>query len=195
MTQQDEKYIGVKFKTIFLGDFMPTEKEKKEIKKIISIGKKFGKMGFGDKNGGNFSFRSKEGMVIKTTGSFPDKLKISDFVLVKKILGKKIWVEGRKEPSSEARFHWFIYQVRQDIQNVLHVHDRLVVESSRKIKGVGYVPAQPYGTLKLARAVKEKAKNFNYIVLKNHGVIALAKKIEESFFSIKKYHEKFKKIT
>jgi len=195
MPQQSEEYVGVKFKTIFSGDFLPTKKEKKEIKKIIRIGKIFSKMGFRDKNGGNFSFRSKGGMIIKTTGSLLDQLKISDFILVKKILRNKIWVKGKKEPSSEARFHWFIYQARKDIQNVLHVHDYLVAKSSQKIKVIGYVPAQPYGTLKLARAVKKKAKNFNYIVLKNHGVIALTKKIEESFFLIKKYHEKFKKIT
>ncbi len=190
-----EKYIGTKFKTIFQGDFTPGKRDQKLIDELILIGKKLGKMGFEDDNGGNFSFRSGDGMVIKSTGSFPHKLKKSDFVFVSGFKKDEVYVLGKKEPSSEARLHWGVYQARPDINCVLHTHDFVAVSCPIKIEGVKYIKEIPYGTIESARAVKNASKKNDYLVMTNHGVLALGKNISTTLKLIKKYHEKFKGIT
>ncbi|GEM_PF-251229 len=189
-----EKYIGTKFKTIYLDDFRPNKTEKIIIKQLIKIGKDLGKLGFKDKNGGNFSFKTKRGIIIKTTGSYPHQLKPDDFVLLTKISGDKVFVYGKCEPSSEARLHFKIYNTREDVKCVLHSHDNLAINLKEKIKGPIYIKEYPYGSLESARAIKRAASKGDYIIMKNHGVFALGKSIKATFNLIYKYHEKFKTI-
>lgn len=191
---KSEKYSGVKFKTVFLGDFLPSAQEKKIINDLMAVGKKIGQLGIRDRNGGNFSVKTKNGLIIKRTGACLYRLKINDFVLINKINREKVFVFGQKEPSSEARLHWFVYQSRPEIRCVLHCHDFLAVRTRKRIKGIGYVRNLPYGTFVLAQAVSQKAKNFNYLILENHGVVALGRNIKNAFNLVKKYHERFKKI-
>jgi L-fuculose-phosphate aldolase len=190
-----EKYIGTKFKTIFQGDFIPGKKEEKLISDLILIGKELGRMGFKDNNGGNFSVKNGKGMIIKATGSFPHKLKKSDFVFVSGFKKDEVYVLGKKEPSSEARLHWGIYQARPDANCILHTHDFIAVSCPVKMKGIKYVKELPYGTMESARAVKNASKNNDYLIMTNHGVLALGKNISTTLKLIKKYHEKFKAIT
>lgn len=189
-----EKYTGTKFKTIFKGQFIPTKKEEKLIADLIVAGKELGQMGFKDNNGGNFSIRTKNGIIIKATGALPHKLKKSDFVLVTGFRKDEVYVYGEKEPSSEARLHQAIYQARLDINCVLHTHDFIAVFCPIRIAGVKYVKELPYGTIELARTIKRASKNNDYIVMTNHGVLAMGKNITSALKLIKKYHEKFKSI-
>lgn len=190
-----EKYAGVKFKTVFSGVFLPTKEELLKIKELILIGKKIASLGIRDKNGGNFSFRTKDGFVIKRTGAYPYRLKVKDFVKVIKISNGKVFVLGKDEPSSEARFHWFIYQVRKDVDYIIHCHDFSAVFNRKKFKDIGYVPDLPYGTLTLAKAIKEKAKRYNYLILKNHGVVAFGKDLNTVFGLIKNMMKNLEKLS
>jgi len=195
MTKKNrERYIGVKFQTVFYGHFSPTKEEIKKIKKLILVGKKIASLGIKDKNGGNFSFRTKNGLVIKRTGAFPYQLKVSDFVKVTKISGDKVFTLGEYEPSSESRLHWLVYEARKDIDYILHCHDFSAVYNTEKFKDIGYVPALPYGTLALARAIKEKAKQYNYLIQKNHGVIALGKDPDIAFVLLKDIMKNLEKL-
>lgn len=195
INKKREKYIGVKFQTVFSGRFLPTQKELKEIKKLILIGKKIGGLGIKDKNGGNFSFRSKNGIVIKRSGAYPYQLKIQDFVKVIKIIGNKVFVLGQDEPSSESIFHWLVYQVRKDINVILHSHDFYAVYKKEKFKDIGYVPALSYGTPELARAIVEKAKRYDYLIEKNHGVIVLAQNSEMALTILKNIIKNLEKLS
>ncbi|MCK9439192.1 MAG: class II aldolase/adducin family protein [Patescibacteria group bacterium] len=190
-----EKYIGTKFKTIYKGDFKPNARELKLIKDLIKVGKDLAKLGCKDNNGGNFSVRTKNGIIIKTTGSFPHQLKKSDFSLVVGFKKDEVYTFGQKEPSSEARLHWGVYQARPDINCVLHSHDFLAVNCEQKIKDVIYVKEYSYGTMESARAIKNASKKGDYLIMQNHGVLALGKNISSSLKLIQKYHEKFKAIT
>ncbi len=190
-----EKYIGTKFKTIYLGKFKASPKELKLIKSLIEAGKELAKLGCQDDNGGNFSVRTKNGIIIKTTGSFPHKLKIDDFVLVSGFKADEVYVYGDREPSSEARLHWGIYQARPEINSVLHSHDFLAVNCTEKLKEVVYIKEYPYGTMESARAIKNASKKGDYLIMKNHGVLSMAKNVSSALKLIKKNHEKFKAIT
>lgn len=187
-----ENYTGTKFNTIIESKFHPNQTEKKIILDLIEVGKKLAKLGCIDENGGNFSFKVKRGVIIKTTGSFPHKLKMNDFVLLTKYEKDKVFILGNKEPSSEARLHLEIYKKRADINCILHSHDFVVVKSKQKLNEIAYVKELPYGTLKSAKAASLASLKSDYIVLKNHGVIALAKTTNKAYNLIKKYHEKFK---
>ncbi|PKM91320.1 hypothetical protein CVU82_01835 [Candidatus Falkowbacteria bacterium HGW-Falkowbacteria-1] len=189
-----EKYTGTKFKTVFKGKFIPNAKESEIIKTLIKIGKELGRMGFKDNNGGNFSVRTKNGIIIKTTGSFPHQLKKSDFALVAGFKKDEVYVYGEKEPSSEARLHWGIYQARPEINCALHTHDFTAIHCLTKVNGCIYIREISYGTMESARAVKNAAKKGDYLIMKNHGVIALGKNMISALKLIKKYHEKFETI-
>ncbi len=189
-----EIYTGVKFKTIYQDKFKVNKEEKIIIKELINVGKELGVLGFKDENGGNFSYKTDRGIVIKTTGSYPHKLKIKDFVLMTGFSGDNVFIFGEKEPSSEARLHYKIYQVRDDIKCVLHSHDNLAIESKEKIEGAVYVKEYPYGSLDSAKAIKQASLKGNYIIMKNHGVFSLGKNIKQAYNLIYKNHEKFKKI-
>lgn len=190
-----EKYIGTKFKTIYKGNFEPNAGELKLIKDLIKVGKDLAKLGCKDNNGGNFSVRTKNGIIIKTTRYFPHQLKQSDFSLVVGFKKDEVYVYGQKEPSSEARLHWGVYQARPDINCVLHSHDFLAVNCEQKIKDVIYVKEYSYGTMESARAIKNASKKGDYLIMQNHGVLALGKNVSLSLKLIQKYHEKFKAIT
>lgn len=189
-----EKYIGTKFKTNFIGEFKVNSNELKIIKELIKVGKRLGRMGFEDDNGGNFSYKVKRGVIIKTTGSFPHQLKIDDFVLMTGFDKNKVDILGNKEPSSEARLHWQIYLARRDIACILHSHDKIAIKSKTLLKEVVYIKELPYGTLKSAKSAALASLKGDYLLMKNHGVIALAKSIKGAYNLIKKYHEKFKTI-
>lgn len=189
-----EKYQGTKFESIYQGEFKASRNDLLLIDRLIEVGKDLSDLGCQDENGGNFSLRRGDAMIIKASGSWPHKLTREDFVLVTAIKGDKVFLRGSKEPSSEARFHWGAYQVRPDINCLLHSHDFLVVNSQVRLRGVGYIKKYDYGTVELARAIKRSARKWDYIVMKDHGVLSLGKDISSALKLIKKYHEKFRTI-
>jgi methylthioribose-1-phosphate isomerase len=194
MRHQREKYIGIKFQPVFCGSFLPTKEELAKIKKLIYIGKKIGTLGIKDKNGGNLSFRTKDGLVIKRTGVLPFQLKVKDFVKVIKVVGSNVFVLGQHEPSSESRLHWLIYQARKDVNYIFHCHDFSAVYHREKFSDVGYLPAFSYGTMALAKAVEDKAKYYDYLILKNHGVIALSQNPEMALMLLQEMMKNLEKL-
>jgi L-fuculose-phosphate aldolase len=184
-----EKYIGTKFTTIFTGDFKPAPAERALIEKLIVAGHQIGSMNIKDKNGGNFSVRVKQGIIIKRTGAHPYNLKPKDFVLVQKFSKDKVWALGKVEPSSEARLHLSVYKANKKVNCILHCHDFSVVFCPKRIPGIGYIKELPYGTLESARAVSRAAKKYDYAVMENHGVIAFGKNISDALRLINKYHK------
>jgi L-fuculose-phosphate aldolase len=189
-----EKYIGTKFTTIFTGDFKPSPAERALIKKLIAAGHTIGGMQIKDKNGGNFSARVKQGIIIKRTGAHPYNLKPKDFVLVQKFVKDRVWAAGKVEPSSEARLHLSVYKANPKVNCILHCHDFVAVFCPKKIAGIGYIREIPYGTLESARAVSRAAKKYDYAIMENHGVIAFGKDIAAALKLIKRYHARFEKL-
>lgn len=186
-----ERYSGVKFNTVYSGAFVPTTAEQILIKELIGAGREFERLGAvdpTDHNGGNVSFRATGGMIIKATGAFPHQLTANDFVRVTAVAGDTVTVQGDREPSSESRMHWGVYEKRPEVRAILHAHDVAVVGSERKFPEVAYIPPVSYGTIEAAYAVSAAAKGHDYIVLEGHGVVALGASIDEALARIKEYH-------
>lgn len=102
--------------------------------------------------------------------------------------------EGRHKPSSEWRLHMAIYEVRSDVNAVIHHHATWAsaVAVARKTipvlideaADIGPIPTAPYapsGSQELAEAASaELARGSNAILLANHGAVAVGRDLREA---------------
>jgi L-fuculose-phosphate aldolase len=170
----EEKYVGPKFKVIFLSKKL-SKGFNKEIKILQKFGKDLSKICPTKESFGNISARLRKGFVIKRAGAHLNNLKVDDFTFVKECTGNKVKCEGYHEPSSESRMHHQIYLRRSDVNFIAHLHDKVLLRKSNLLKNVGLVEWKPYGTLELARAVSKAAEKQDLIVIKKHGIVVLGK--------------------
>jgi L-fuculose-phosphate aldolase len=132
---------------------------------------------------GNLSFRCRKGFVITASG-LKSKQNLSNdcFVYVKSYdkQTNTVYVEGRRQPSSEAVMHYLIYKRRKEVNAVFHGHNDAIVMNAEKlgfpVTGREHEP----GTTSLAKEALKVLGDNNLIVLKNHGFISLGKTIEEA---------------
>ena len=197
-----EEYIGTKFQTIFLGKDILRVPKINELKKW---GKKFSEMGFiphyknekeSDRlsSAGNLSFRNNNGFIITASYSDLANLRDEDFVEVKNVElnRKKIWVNGRKDPSSESMLHYTIYQKRSDINAIFHGHCKELLENFIELGLKSTVYSAPYGSLKLVNSVIEVLGNENFLIMKDHGFLSLGESPEEAGSIILNINKKLK---
>lgn len=185
-----EIYVGVKFHTIFL----KKEAHKGKLnKKLIEIGEKIAEHKLnGDMGWGNISYRKENGFVINATKESIGKLNGKKLVFVKSADWKKksVKVIGLKEPSSECFMHAAAYELRKDINVVLHLHDDLVLKHSKELRVKETKVEKPYGTIELAKEIKKVLGKENCIAIKNHGILALGKNSDKAFELALKMHKK-----
>lgn len=167
-----EEYIGVKFN--FLDDGARIEEN--QIKKFLKIEGELGRFLKTRKNEGNLSMRSGAGFLIKRAGARMTKLRKSDVVFVRKIVGGMVFCSGGT-PSSESLMHYNIYKKVRSAYIILHYHyDKLL--NRLKVKKVG--PFQ-YGSLALARNVGKTARKNKIIEITRHGFVITAKNQKELY--------------
>jgi len=164
----------------------PGEETKSDYSRFYEIGKRLSLGGFFPKYGkssfGNMSIRTKNGFIITSRKSDKSKLRIEDLVEVTAVdhAEKKKIVKGYQKPSSDLLVHEAIYKKFPEINAIIHAHDDLVVERSRKIPTTEF--DYPCGSLETMREVMKtlETSGSNYIVLKNHGVLALGRDLDEA---------------
>jgi len=143
---------------------------------------------------GNISIRKEKVMLIKSSGCFMNEARTKDFLYVDiKTLKYK---HKLLRPSCELKMHALSYQVRSDVNAVLHSHPvyaTTLVSCSVKPElispefilsigsGIGIVEYICPGTMRLARSVSESIKKHNLVYLKNHGLLAVGKNLKEAF--------------
>ena|SRR3989338_4229507 len=196
MASPTEKYAGSKFFTKFTSKNKIIDSEL--IKDIITAGKKLSKYGLTPSIAGNISVRYKKGMLIKAGGSRLGKLKKGDIVQVTDYIANKntVYASGPKEPSSETPTHWLIYKKFNDINAIVHAHDKTILDNQKLAKRMGIKftdKEEPYGTSKLARQVVKALKNSNYLIIKNHGSIAAGKNLKDAMNLILIVHKYVKR--
>ena len=147
-------------------------------------------------SGGNISVRDESGNVWITPARI-DKGNLGRQDIVRISPGGQ-W-EGRHPPSSENPFHLSLYEVRPDLQAVIHAHPGALVSFSicgqvpdtRLFPGAWHVGGQvafaPYalpGSAKLGARIAEqcgsKAKP-NCVLLENHGVVVGGDSLGKAF--------------
>lgn len=139
-------------------------------------------MGLTTSVSGNHSVRAGNSLWITPSGVPRYKMSASDLVRVDLKTGR---AAGRK-PSIELDMHRSIYNVRPDVNAIVHTHSpftigvsisakfRHVIEEAKIVVGEPAVIAnRPSGSAELAKAVSDEfRKGARVVVIKNHGVVA-----------------------
>lgn len=148
-------------------------------------------------NDGNLSVRLDSGRVLCTpAGVSKGRMRSEDLVIVD-MAGKKI--EGARECSSEIAMHLAVYQMRPDVQAVVHAHPPVATGHAaagralnlavlpEMIVMLGCVPLADYGlpgTPELLRPMLPLIPEHDAILMANHGAVAFGKDLQEAFFRL-----------
>ncbi|ODS42830.1 MAG: hypothetical protein MSIBF_06035 [Candidatus Altiarchaeales archaeon IMC4] len=179
-----EKYTGTKFRTILEADGAGSESG------LIAAGKTLSKIGVVAKAVGNISVRIGGGMLITGAGSDLGDMSAEDIVYVGDYRAGVCRARGKKEPSSETPMHWSVYSEFPEVNAIVHVHDKAVMENGAVIKTTER--EEPYGTPELAGQVVDALRPDNrYIIIKNHGCLAVGKTLSEAVKLAMDFHERF----
>jgi len=177
----------VKFRTEIIGRKVPKDPRIEELKYWCS---EFHRLNLAPlyKGGslGNLSFRLKkcEDSFIITASriGLKDKLSEDCFVTVHSCDLEKgiVFAHGTREPSSESRLHFAIYNQREDVNAVFHGHSREILSCADKLKVPETKQKAPYGSMKLVQSALELLGYKFFLVLKGHGFISLGKTMKEA---------------
>lgn len=132
---------------------------------------------------GNLSFRLEEGFVI-TASALKNKENLGNdcFVRVKSYDSQSntVYVEGKRQPSSEAVLHFLIYKTREEVNAIFHGHNDAIIANAEKLKLTVTEKEYDPGTIELAKEVLWALGDNTLIVIKNHGFISLGKTMKEA---------------
>jgi L-ribulose-5-phosphate 4-epimerase len=178
---------------IFMGAF---EREKKQ---IVETAHELVQKGFLMATGGNLSLRIQGKNAFAITPSNYDYMKMtSDDVC---ILDFELNViEGHLKPSVESAMHGAVYQVRGDVNAIVHTHQvytsaltlikspipALFDEQARFLgRGVEIIPYAPSGTGMLRNTVAKHVKNNNNaFMMQNHGALVFGHDMERAVHNV-----------
>jgi len=162
-------------------------------KQIIKTAIEFNTSGLSVGTSGNLSVRTPQGYLITPTGIPYIQLKEADIVEMD-LQGNVI--QGDLKPSSEWRFHQGIYQAREEINAIVHVHSDYatgIACSRQDIPAFHYMVAKAggesircadyatFGSEALSEnAVKALAER-RACLLANHGMIALGEDLNSAY--------------
>jgi L-fuculose-phosphate aldolase len=137
-------------------------------------------------SGGNLSGRrpGSSEFVVTGAGTWLDRLTRDDFSVM--TLDGEV-VGGAERPSSEWKLHQRTYQVRPDVNAVVHLHPQhavlvdalghpirlITLDHAYYVRSVGTVPYFPNGSDELADTAAEQAREHDCIVLSHHGCSTL----------------------
>lgn len=183
-----------KFKTIFLEGTVNNP----DSPELIYWAKRFQEEGLvpgpGEKKGGNFSFRDKEGFIITPSAKPFQTLVNGDLVKVLRTQPEKnaVYAVGRFHPASESFIHALIYKNFPEINAVFHGESPVITKKAGDLQLPVTEVFHTYGTQSLAKEVLntlEKNKGVKCIVMRGHGEIYIGedmKKAGEAALSILK---------
>ena len=164
--------------------------------KIIKYGKLCGEKNFTPGYSGNISARFNEGMLITISGSSNGYLSSEDIVYTDFKGESK---EEGKKPSSEKFLHIGIYEKRNDINYILHVHSPYLSSfasagadltepiMAENVFYFGGIPLAEYALPSSKELVENTVKFFDKydaVLMANHGFIVASKTIEDAYMKL-----------
>lgn len=168
-------------------------------KQIVDTAQALVRKGYLMATGGNISLRIPEKNAFAITPSnydyfkmTPDDVCILDFDLNRN--------EGQLKPSVESAMHGAIYQVRPDVNAIVHTHQAYVSaltlikmpipalfdEQARFLgRSVDIIPYAPSGTGMLKNTVAKHVKNHNNaFMMQNHGALVFGHDMERAVHNV-----------
>ncbi len=162
---------------------MYSEKEAREL--VIEAGHKLLENKLIARTWGNISARiSEDYFIITPSGKGYENLREDELV---KVAIKDCSYDGDIKPSSEKGIHASVYQMRSDVNFIIHTHQYYASAISADRRDTSFSPCVDYaisGTKNLRKNVKENIKQnplASVFLLSNHGTLVLGKSYEESF--------------
>lgn len=163
---------------------------------IIHYGKLAGEKNFTPGYSGNISARYGDKILITSSGSAngylsEDELVIMDF--------DGNLVEGKKKPSSEKMLHVKFYEMRPDVNYIIHVHSpflstfactHIALDEPIMAENVfyfGQIPLAEYGlpsSKDLVDKTSKYFKDYDAVLMANHGFIVGDKTIKDAFLKL-----------
>ncbi len=171
---------------------MNSEQEYKE--KIVEIGHRLYQRGLIVAGDGNISVKVSDGIL--TTPRSVCKGFLTPDMIVKMSLDGKQKLSGKYNASTELSMHLLIYEMRPDINAVVHAHppcgtgyaaaglplDKALI--SEVILTLGCIPIANYGTPstnELTDAMQPLVKHHDALLMANHGAVAYGSTLESAY--------------
>ncbi|MBQ3819370.1 class II aldolase/adducin family protein [bacterium] len=165
-------------------------------KELIYYGKIAGEKNFTPGYSGNLSARYGDKILITSSGSANGYLNKNELVLMD-FQGNLI--EGDKKPSSEKMLHAKFYEIRPDVNYIIHVHSPFLSTfacchipldepiMAENVFYFGEIPLAEYG-LPSSKDLVDKTsvyfKDYNAVLMANHGFIVGDKTIKDAFLKL-----------
>lgn len=170
--------------------------EFKNLFSIIKYGKKLGQKNCTPGTSGNISVRLGKNIMISASGSALGDLRPEDVVIMD--FGTNL-IKGKKKPSSEKHLHARIYEMRPDINAIIHCHAPYVSSFavahiplskpiiSENVFYFGEIPLADYAMPSSDDLVEFTSKFFDKhdaVLMANHGIIIGGKDIKDVYYKM-----------
>ena len=166
-----------------------------ERERLCAVADSFYGRGYAFGSTGNLSVRAGERVFVTPTGRSLRGL-VADELAEVDLQGVS---QNEKRPSKELPFHLGIYQQRQDVQAIVHLHSLHAVALScleslnpaeplppltpyyfMRVAPLAVIPYFRPGSLQLAAEVEAAATLHNSMLLRNHGLITIGSTLDEA---------------
>lgn len=146
---------------------------------------------------GNISVRLGDGRILATPTSMSKGLMQADDLVVTDMEGRKL--EGRRNPSSEMAMHLLIYQLRPEVEGVVHAHPPAATGFAASgiplnqallaevVLALGCIPLAEYGTTgtpELSATLRPLIPHYDAILMANHGVVTYGDDVWKAYFKM-----------
>lgn len=163
---------------------------------LIKCGRKLGEKNLSPGTSGNISIRHNNRILISASGSALPDLGFDDIVIMN--FHSKV-IKGKKKPSSEKHLHAKIYEMRPDINAIVHCHAPYVSSFavshiplskpiiSENVFYFGEIPLAQYAMPSSDELVEYTAKYFDHcdaVLMANHGIIIGGKNLEDAYYKM-----------
>ena len=174
---------------------MPSEFELRRA--ICDIGRRIWTRGFVAANDGNISVKLDDNHLLTTPTGVSKGFMTPDMIIKVDRQGKKI--SGRLEPSSELKMHLAVYEMRPDVNSVVHAHPphatAFAVTGMPIYKPIMpvviicfvWIPVAPYGTPsteELAETIRDHLGCHDAVLLENHGALTVGTDLTNAYFKM-----------
>ena len=179
------------------------EQEQQLREQMVFIARHIYEKGYNFTIDGNISHRLPDGnIIVSPTGQHLGFVSTEDFVIMDR---EGNLIQGVRKPTSEWRLHNRIYEMRSDVQCVIHAHPPSAIAASVAGVNLGKVFAHysPIPTTEFAlNCTEETAKvlepfipSQNWAILKRHGVVTWANSLSNTFLRLEGLEQCAKIVT
>ena len=164
---------------------------------IVELGRRLWARGFVASNDGNISVRLDGDRILTTPTGVSKGFMTTDMMVITDRAGRKL--SGERNASSELKMHLAVYDLRPDVQAVVHSHPPLATGFAvagipldkavlaEVICTLGCIPIADYATpstAELPAAVAQYIKAHDGLLLANHGALTVGSDLFNAYYKM-----------